>query len=353
MCGGACCTQEGSAGDTIHSQTHPYRGLNAFAVLTRPSPGHQCHAREITDGVARFSIAPGRCRSLLRVLAAAGFHRGRARAPRRIRHRRGSGKPRQPLCRRCRGGRNRPAVLLRHALLRAARGGQRRRQRRHRPARGLRHRRLRHLPRSRPGRRRRPLARQHQPGLVLDRTQLAQRAQRRLLALAVLGRAPRLALEPGPGSGRERGRAQHQPAGGGAHLSNKLPAALRGSVRRHARLQRRHPLPRPRQARRRPPATRWRPPTRIAVNRVFANFGKAIEAYERKLVDTAIRLSTATWRATTTALSPAAMRGAKLFVGTRLLQRVPLRSHLQRRQASTTPASPRSARRSRRTMRGA
>jgi cytochrome c peroxidase len=52
----------------------------------------------------------------------------------------------------------------------------------------------------------------------------------------------------------------------------------------------------------------------VAVNRVFANFGKAIEAYERKLVDPSSAFDRF-MGGDDTALSPAAVRGAKLFVG--------------------------------------
>jgi cytochrome c peroxidase len=53
---------------------------------------------------------------------------------------------------------------------------------------------------------------------------------------------------------------------------------------------------------------------KIAVNRVFADFGKAIEAYERRLVDPGSALDRFLG-GDDTALSPAAIRGAKLFVG--------------------------------------
>jgi cytochrome c peroxidase len=53
---------------------------------------------------------------------------------------------------------------------------------------------------------------------------------------------------------------------------------------------------------------------KVAVNRVFANFGKAIEAYERKLVDKSSPLDRFI-AGDENALSPQAVRGAKLFVG--------------------------------------
>ncbi len=61
---------------------------------------------------------------------------------------------------------------------------------------------------------------------------------------------------------------------------------------------------------------------RTAVNRVFSNLGKAIEAYERKLVSGAAPFDTYVEGLRTgdstkaAALSPAAARGLKLFVGT-------------------------------------
>ncbi len=60
---------------------------------------------------------------------------------------------------------------------------------------------------------------------------------------------------------------------------------------------------------------------RTAVNRVFSNLGKALEAYERKLVSGAAPFDTYVDGlrtgdpAKTAALSPAAARGLKLFVG--------------------------------------
>ena len=73
-----------------------------------------------------------------------------------------------------------------------------------------------------------------------------------------------------------------------------------------------------------PPARAWAsmtPADRIAVNRVFSNLGKAIEAYERKLVSGASPFDTYVEGLRTgdpekeAALSPAAVRGLKLFVG--------------------------------------
>jgi cytochrome c peroxidase len=56
------------------------------------------------------------------------------------------------------------------------------------------------------------------------------------------------------------------------------------------------------------------PTDKVAVNRVFANFGKAIEAYERKLVDKSSAFDRF-MAGDENALSPQAVRGAKLFVG--------------------------------------
>src|SRR5205814_5979480 len=55
-------------------------------------------------------------------------------------------------------------------------------------------------------------------------------------------------------------------------------------------------------------------PDKTAVNRVFANFGKAIEAYERKLVDKSSKFDRFL-AGDDTALSAQAQRGARLFVG--------------------------------------
>jgi len=56
---------------------------------------------------------------------------------------------------------------------------------------------------------------------------------------------------------------------------------------------------------------------RAAIDRVFANFGKAIEAYERRLVSTNFAPSAfdRMLAGDDTAMSPAAVRGARLFVG--------------------------------------
>jgi cytochrome c peroxidase len=56
---------------------------------------------------------------------------------------------------------------------------------------------------------------------------------------------------------------------------------------------------------------------RTAVDGVFANFGKALEAYERRLVSTAFAPSPfdQMLAGDDTAMSPAAIRGARLFVG--------------------------------------
>jgi cytochrome c peroxidase len=48
---------------------------------------------------------------------------------------------------------------------------------------------------------------------------------------------------------------------------------------------------------------------------VFANFGKAIEAYERKLVDKSSQLRLASWRGPERDVGRRPLRGAKLFVG--------------------------------------
>jgi cytochrome c peroxidase len=73
-----------------------------------------------------------------------------------------------------------------------------------------------------------------------------------------------------------------------------------------------------------PTARAWQamaPSDRTAVNRVFSNLGKALEAYERKLVSGASPFDTyaeglrAGDPQKQAALSPAAMRGLKLFVG--------------------------------------
>jgi cytochrome c peroxidase len=59
------------------------------------------------------------------------------------------------------------------------------------------------------------------------------------------------------------------------------------------------------------------PPDRAAVNRVFANFGKAIAAYERRLVSTSFEPSAfdRMLAGDDAAMSAAAVRGAKLFIG--------------------------------------
>jgi len=56
---------------------------------------------------------------------------------------------------------------------------------------------------------------------------------------------------------------------------------------------------------------------RAAIDRVFANFGKAIEAYERRLVSTSFAPSAfdQMLAGDETAMTPAAIRGARLFVG--------------------------------------
>jgi cytochrome c peroxidase len=56
---------------------------------------------------------------------------------------------------------------------------------------------------------------------------------------------------------------------------------------------------------------------RAAIDRVFANFGKAIEAYERRLVSTNFAPSAfdRMLAGDDTAMSPSAIRGARLFVG--------------------------------------
>jgi cytochrome c peroxidase len=56
---------------------------------------------------------------------------------------------------------------------------------------------------------------------------------------------------------------------------------------------------------------------RDAINRVYANFGKAIEAYERRLVSTGFEPSAfdRVLAGDDTAMTPAAVRGAKLFIG--------------------------------------
>ena len=53
------------------------------------------------------------------------------------------------------------------------------------------------------------------------------------------------------------------------------------------------------------------------VNRIYANFGKAIAAYERRLVSSAFNPSKFDlfMAGDETAMSPAAIRGARLFVG--------------------------------------
>jgi cytochrome c peroxidase len=53
---------------------------------------------------------------------------------------------------------------------------------------------------------------------------------------------------------------------------------------------------------------------KVAVNRVFANFGKAVEAYERQLIDHSSPFDRYVL-GDETALSASAIRGAKLFVG--------------------------------------
>ena len=55
-------------------------------------------------------------------------------------------------------------------------------------------------------------------------------------------------------------------------------------------------------------------PDKVAVNRVFANFGKAIEAYERQLVDKSSKFDRFL-AGDEAQLSPQAIRGARLFVG--------------------------------------
>jgi len=55
-------------------------------------------------------------------------------------------------------------------------------------------------------------------------------------------------------------------------------------------------------------------PDKVAINRVFANFGKAVEAYERLLVDKSSKLDRFL-AGNENELSGSALRGAKLFVG--------------------------------------
>jgi cytochrome c peroxidase len=55
------------------------------------------------------------------------------------------------------------------------------------------------------------------------------------------------------------------------------------------------------------------PADKVAVNRVFANFGKAIEAYERRLVDKSSKFDR--FLSGAEPLTPEQLRGAKLFVG--------------------------------------
>jgi len=59
------------------------------------------------------------------------------------------------------------------------------------------------------------------------------------------------------------------------------------------------------------------PADRALVNGIYANFGKAIAAYERRLVSTAFKPSPfeAFMAGDASAMSPAAIRGARLFVG--------------------------------------
>jgi cytochrome c peroxidase len=59
------------------------------------------------------------------------------------------------------------------------------------------------------------------------------------------------------------------------------------------------------------------PADRDAINRVFANFGKAIAAYERRLVSPSFEPSPfdRTLAGDVAAMTPAAVRGAKLFIG--------------------------------------
>jgi cytochrome c peroxidase len=59
------------------------------------------------------------------------------------------------------------------------------------------------------------------------------------------------------------------------------------------------------------------PEDKVAVNRVYANLGKAMEAYERRLVSTSFEKSPfdKMLDGDETAMSPAAVRGAKLFIG--------------------------------------
>src|SRR5205814_3621650 len=54
------------------------------------------------------------------------------------------------------------------------------------------------------------------------------------------------------------------------------------------------------------------PDDRVAANKVFANFGKAIEAYERQLIDHSSPFDRYL-DGDATALSAGAIRGAKLF----------------------------------------
>jgi cytochrome c peroxidase len=93
------------------------------------------------------------------------------------------------------------------------------------------------------------------------------------------------------------------------------PLADTGRFPPHAR-----PDPDPRS----PMAQAWQamtPPDRAAINRVFSNLGKAIEAYERKLIsgaspfDTYVEGLRSGEPAKQAALAPAAARGLKLFVG--------------------------------------
>src|SRR5713101_5680763 len=216
---------------SIIDEPHRYRARWLQGVRGDAQTGHWCFAR--VRGLQGFARFDGRG------ALAAGWVRARRVAARP--HQRGRRRP-------CCGG-ARAAALLRRAVLRSAGGRRQRSQRRHRPGGRERHRGLRFLPQPGAGRRRRPLpARKYQPGRVVDRPQRADRVQRGLFSLAVLGWPARLALVASARPGGKPRRAQLFAAAGRAPDRTAVQRAVRRGVRRHAGPLRQRALPAQRQA---------------------------------------------------------------------------------------------------------
>ena len=171
-------------------------------------------------------------------------------------------------------------------------------------------------------RRRSPfVAERDQPGRQLHRPQRADGDQRGLLAaVAVLGRARRFALEPGAvAAGRRQPSATAAGSPSRTCSTINYRADYDGGVRRGPAARRRwttDALPVARKAGR-GGVRRSADADKATRQRIYANFGKAIAAYERRLVSTAFKPSPfdAFMAGDADAMSPAAIRGARLFVG--------------------------------------